>query len=315
VALFNRRATGYLVGHDFHECVNLTLRPGPEIMTWVSQAAAAELALANPFVADQSHLRPSLINGLLETLRLNQSRGVPLDRLAETGRIFVEHNGAAFEYAATAFVVPEDRIRRWKPREPFDFYAARHHVAALASTAGVDLSREAAVALSGPSYGWQAGQSAGSGGHESGWLARFGLLNLALIRTLGIEGKVYAGIFAIRSERLPARAPRVRYSEPAAFPAALRDLALVVESGASAEEARGRVERSGRAAAAGAFELESVQVFDLYEGRGLPEGRKGLGFSLVFRSPTRTLTDDEVNGVLLRMQEEIARSTGYQIRK
>ncbi|HEY5228440.1 MAG TPA: phenylalanine--tRNA ligase subunit beta, partial [Opitutaceae bacterium] len=50
VTSFNRRAVSYLVGHDFHECVNLTLRPGPEITTWVSETAAAELALLNPFV-------------------------------------------------------------------------------------------------------------------------------------------------------------------------------------------------------------------------------------------------------------------------
>ena len=315
VALFNRKATGYLVGHDFHECVNLTLRPGPEIMMWVSQAAAAELALSNPFVADQSHLRPNLINGLLETLRLNQSRGVPLDRLAETGRIFVENNGAAYELAASGFVVPEDRTRRWKGREAFDIYAARHHVAELAAAAGVDLSIEPVFPISGPVYGWQEGQSAGSGGPDSPWIARFGLLNLALVRSLGIEGKVYAGIFAIRPENLPARSPRIRYLEPPAFPAALRDLALVVEGNVPAEAVRKQVESLGRSAAGAAFGLEAAEIFDLYEGRGLPEGRKGLAFSLVFRSASRTLTDEEVNAALLRLQEAIARSTPYQLRK
>ena len=41
IVLFNRRVTDYLVGHDFHECVNYTLRPAKEIATWVSQTAAA----------------------------------------------------------------------------------------------------------------------------------------------------------------------------------------------------------------------------------------------------------------------------------
>jgi phenylalanyl-tRNA synthetase beta chain len=59
IVLFNRHVTDYLVGHDFHECVNYTLRPAREVSTWVSGAAAAELALANPFVEDQSHLRPT----------------------------------------------------------------------------------------------------------------------------------------------------------------------------------------------------------------------------------------------------------------
>ena len=67
--------------------------PAREVAAWVSDAAAQELALANPFVEDQSHLRPTLVIGLLESLRLNQSRGVAASRLAETGRIFIERDG------------------------------------------------------------------------------------------------------------------------------------------------------------------------------------------------------------------------------
>src|SRR5690606_3937012 len=104
---FNRRVTDYLVGHDFHECVNYTLRSEKEISTWVSATAAQEVALANPFVEDQSHLRPTLVTGLLDTLKLNQSRGVAVSRLFETGRIFIERNGQNYECAAVAFVMAE----------------------------------------------------------------------------------------------------------------------------------------------------------------------------------------------------------------
>ena len=105
VVQFNRKVTDYLVGHDFHECANYTLRPGSEIKTWVSQVANAELALDNPFVADQSHLRPTLVMGLLDTLKLNQSRGVAVTRLCETGRVFIERNGQNYECASVAFVI------------------------------------------------------------------------------------------------------------------------------------------------------------------------------------------------------------------
>ena len=58
---FNRAVTAYLVGHDFHECVGLTLRSAQETATWVSQTAAQELVLANPlrrpvpFASDADH--------------------------------------------------------------------------------------------------------------------------------------------------------------------------------------------------------------------------------------------------------------------
>ena len=315
VVAFNRHASAYLVGHDFHECVNLTLRPARELTTWVSQTAAAELALANPFVEDQSHLRPTLIMGLLDSILLNQSRGTPSMQLFEVGRIFVEHNGHNLEGAAAAFVIAEDAARHWKRREPADFFTVKHHLAAVAAAAGMDLEGGRIGAVTGPGNGWQEGHSAGAGSLDQGWVARFGLVNLALLRALGIEGNVLAGIFTILPERLSTSAPRLRFREFSLFPAALRDIALIVDRSARAGDVRDEVARVAAAAAGTLFAVEDVGVFDVYEGKGLPEGKKSLALSLVFRSLSRTLTDEEVNGVFHRIQEELGRTAAYQIRK
>ncbi len=316
VVRFNRRVTDYLVGHDFHECVNYTLRSAKEISTWVSQTAAVELALANPFVDDQSHLRPTLIMGLLETLRLNQSRGVPASRLCETGRVFIERNGQNYECAAVGFVIAEPLgARTWLPCAPADFYTAKQHASALAAAAGVDLARQPLVPIEGPYYGWQEGHSAAAGEMAQGWAVRFGLLNLAMVKALGVEGKVYAGIVSILPEKLASAESRRRYADFSLLPAALRDLALVVDAGVRAEDVRRTLAQTARAAVGTAFTLEAVEVFDVYQGTGLPEGRKSLAFSLVFRSPERTLVDDEVNAVLQKIQDEVTRSTSWQIRK
>ena len=316
VVLFNRRVTDYLVGHDFTECVSYTLRSAKEIATWVSRTAAVELALANPFVDDQSHLRPTLIMGLLESLKLNQSRGVPATHLCEVGRVFIERNGQNYECAAAGFIIADPvGTRTWLPREPADFFTTKKHVTALAAAAGIDLARQPLVPVTGSFYGWQEGQSAAAGEMTHGWTARFGLLNLAMVKALGLEGKVYAGIFAILPEKLTSEAVRRRYSDFSLMPAALRDFALVVDDAVQADEVRRTLAKIARAAIGNAFALESVEVFDVYRGQGLPEGKKSLAFSLVFRSAERTLTDDEVNAAGLKIQEEIAKSTPWQIRK
>ena len=113
---FTRRVTDYLVGHDFHECVNYTLRSGKELSTWVSNTATAELGIENPFVVDQSHLRPTLVMGLLDTLKLNQSRGVAVTKLCESGRVFVEHNGQNLECTSVGFIIAENSERQWLNR-------------------------------------------------------------------------------------------------------------------------------------------------------------------------------------------------------
>lgn len=313
---FNRKVTDYLVGQRFNECVNYTLRSSKELLTWVSQTAAAELALANPFVEDQSHLRTTLIMGLLDSLKLNRSRGVPASRLFETGRVFVERYGQNYECVAVGFIIAQDpNDRSWLKRQEDDFYSVKRHVETLALSAGIDLARQPLAPISDPLYGWQGGQSAVAGDMQHGWTARFGLLNLAMIKAHGIEGKVYAGLLAVLPEKLTKQSDHRRFQPFSLYPAALRDLALAVDQGVSASEVQKSLAKISRAAVGQSFVLEGISAFDVYQGKGLPDGKKSLAFSLVFRAADRTLTDDEVNLVFQKIQDELGANTPYQIRK
>ena len=72
--------------------------------------------------------------------------------------------------------------------------------------------------------------------------------------------------------------------------------------------------KAARAVVGNAFALEIVGVFDVYQGKGLPEGTKSLASSLVFRAADRTLTDDEVNAVFTRTQESIVADRQIAVR-
>ncbi len=307
IVVFNRKAGDYLVGQSFHEVVNYTLRAQKELSTWVSDVSAAELGLANPFVDDQSHLRPTLIMGILESLKLNQSRGVPVARLFETGRVFMENNGTVQECVAVGFVLchnPKDRA--WLARPEPDFFAVKQHMQILARQAGIELDQQQLVPVRGAFWGWQEGHSAAAGEMNDGWTARFGLLNLPMVRNLGVEGRVWAGMLAVLPAKLAAVTGHRRYQPFSLFPAALRDIALVVEAGRHAAEVRAELLKAAQASTGDGFAVEAVEVFDVYQGQGLPEGKKSVAFSLSFRSAVRTLTDDEVNVAFTKLQQTIA---------
>jgi phenylalanyl-tRNA synthetase beta chain len=240
---------------------------------------------------------------------------VAVSRLFEVGRIFVERNGQNLECAAVAFIIAEDQERRWKQRESADFYTAKKLTAELAAAAGIDFTRQPLGPVKGNEMGWQADHSCSAGDLQHGWMAHCGLLNLAMVKSMGIEGKIYGGLFAILPEKVTAESTRLRYTPFGLFPAALRDLALVVEAHTPADEVRKQLAKIARAAVGNVFALENVQIFDVYQGKGLPEGKKSLAFSLVFRAADRTLKDDEVNAVFLKIQDEIAKAGTYQIRK
>ena len=316
IVLFNRAVNAALVGQGFNECVNYTLRPAKELAAWATPAAIADLALSNPFVEDQSHLRNNLVSGLLESLKLNQSRGVAASHFFETGRVFIERNGSLSECVAAAFIIAEETGERsWRTREAADFYTAKRHTATIASFAGIELERQPTTLVAAPALGWQEGHAATAGNIQHGWTSTFGLVSLAHLKALGITGKVYAGSFAIVSEKVTADADRRSYKPFGLQPAALRDLALIVPEATSSSEVQKALAKVARAAVGTAFALEAVNVFDVYQGKGLPEGTKSLAYSLVFRAADRTLTDDEVNVVFTKIQDELVKVTGYQIRK
>jgi phenylalanyl-tRNA synthetase beta chain len=317
VVIFNRRATDYLVGQHFHECVNYTLRSATEIGQWMSATAVQELALANPFVEDQSHLRSSLLIGLLQSLKLNQSRGTGVTRLCEIGRIFVESNGQVYECAAAGFVEVQTResARQWLKRAPADFYTAKNRVQVLATHAGVELSAFPGAPVSGAYFGWQEGHSAAMGDLPThGFEARFGLMNLAMVRSLGIDGQVVAGLFVILPGKLAAKGGPRRFQDFSQYPPALRDIALVVDAAAPAEDVRRKLARAAQSAVGGSFAVERVAVFDVYQGKGLPEGKKSLAFSLILRAADRTLTDPEVNAAFAKIQQEITADGTISVR-
>ena len=316
VAVFNRAAAAALVGQGFGESVTYTLRAAKELRRWTDDAALPALALANPFVEDQSHLRPTLVLGLLESLRLNQSRGNAVSRLFETGRVFVERDGQTHECIGVGFVMTEnDGEPVWRTREAVDFYSTKRLVETLAAQAGLDLSRQPLTGESAGSVAWQSGHHAHAGDWRAGWLASFGLLDLALVRDLGIEGRVYAGTLSLLPAKLAAAGKRRRFQPFSLQPAARRDLALWVDRDLPAAEVQKTVAKHARATTGKGFELEAVRLFDVYEGQGAPEGKKSLGFTMAYRAADRTLTDEEVNAAFNALQGELAQATTYQIRK
>ncbi|MBS1485795.1 MAG: hypothetical protein HP060_03280 [Opitutales bacterium] len=89
-------------------------------------------------------------------------------------------------------------------------------------------------------------------------------------------------------------------------------MALIVPEGACAGDISNEIAKSAKSRLKGEFELESVNVFDVYQGKGLPEGTKSLAFELSFRSHTKTLKAEEVAKVFDAICADLSKK--YQVR-
>jgi phenylalanyl-tRNA synthetase beta chain len=93
----------------------------------------------------------------------------------------------------------------------------------------------------------------------------------------------------------------VKFKPIPKFPPVIRDLAVVVDKGTPVEEIEKVIRERGR-------HLEKLKLFDVYEGKGIPEGKKSVAFSLTFRAKDRTLSDEEVNKIMADIIESLEKA-------
>ena len=306
----------YLTGQNFDEAFLYSLRAPEETQFFFGEASHKVLALDNPLQSDQSHLRASLIPGLLDVLKLNAARGTGATRFFERGHVYREVNGKMVELVSVGFVIVADQVRReWRQREEADFYTAKTISGAILEIAGTAASKLTFQPI-GDCKLWQAGHSAYAGDFaKMGFEATCGLLNIATLKARwDLTKPVIAGSVLMTPKFFERTAKRGRHSGVSNQPASSKDIALIVDESVLAGDVEKDVAKFAKKATQG-FDCESVRIFDLYQGEGLPEGKKSLALTMSFRAADRTLKDKEVNAAFDGIQKLINEKTDYQIRK
>jgi phenylalanyl-tRNA synthetase beta chain len=314
VPVYQRHATALLTGKGFQETVHYSLRDERELKLWYGSGALDQLALANPLASDASHLRPSLVPGLLDCLRLNAARHNEAVRLFECGRVFRAYADNVYELFSVGFVVAQEGAASWRAGERPDYYLSARIAADLLEAAGVPSDPARFLPIEGE-HPWQPGHAARIGGFSDGYEAKFGLLNLAMTREWDIDQPVLAGALHFLPEFLQRPRGRATFQPFSLFPPAIRDLAVIVPEAMAAGAVEQALAQAAGERCEGDMQVESIQVFDVYRGKGLPEGHKSIACKLVFRHPERTLNDKEVNAAFQLILSDIEAREAMQVRR
>jgi phenylalanyl-tRNA synthetase beta chain len=259
--------------------------------SFIERAAALPFAdetdvvpLANPLSEKFTVLRPTLLAGLVESVVHNRNRGRRDVALFEVGSRFRRSAG---ETRSVAFVwTGESSPEHWSGgRRGIDFFDIKGVVERLCSGFGlVAECRTARVRHFVPGRSaavFVDGRDVGAVGQILPQIPAAGGL-AAGDEIYGCELELDVLVESMRQQRTIRVAPLPR------FPTVVRDLSIVIDEALPATEVRGTIR------SAAPETLVSVAEFDRYTGPGVPEGRVSLSFRLTFRSPERTLTDDEV---------------------
>lgn len=258
----------------------------------------------NPKVEEYSQLRTTLLPGLLGLLSHNWRRGLREVRAFELGKCYLPVPGeplADERLRAGLALLAGPRPTGWG-KEKVDFYAIKGVVEQLLASLRVEGVSYRPVEH--PAFAPGRAAQAVLAGEP---LARFGQVREAVQANYDLPKETYLAEVDLQRILQLTRATPV-YRPISRFPAVERDLALLVPY----QEAAEQVEELLRSR--GGELLESLTLFDLYEGKSLPAGHRSLAYALVFRAQGRTLTEEEVERIIADMEKALA-EIGVRIRR
>jgi phenylalanyl-tRNA synthetase beta chain len=262
-----------------------------------------EVEVANPLAATEPFMRRSLLPALLRRLEYNLARGNRDVRLFELGTVFHRAGSgeAPREETHLAAVLTgrrepphwsrdDEAIEVWDLKSLMQDVATRVH-GSDASVAPGQVEGSVIDPATAMSVLDSSGAPVGSGGRAA---------------DEAVDAPVWAGDVWVVEVTFPDEALEVEpvtHERLPQYPSTERDLALFVPDTVDAGSVSDLIVSSAGA------ELESLELFDLYSGEGVPDGTRSLAFRLRFRSSKRTLKDKEVdrsvNAVLKRLEEEV----------
>ena len=303
-----RRAREAMLALGFHEAWSSSLISETEASASAGLAGpnSGLVRLANPMSTESAVLRPNLVAGLLRATAHNLRQGAPSVRLFEVGTGFQAGSGrlpGECRMLAAALTGQRFRHAHDGAQASVDFLEAKGLWQAWLREMRVDDPQWRAYS----GHGWKLGASAEVAAQGSS-IAWAGVVARETLAVWEIESEVH--VFVARLEPLAEGATAtVRAQVPGRFPSVRRDLAFFLPRAVS----HAQLERTLRESAGEL--LHSVELFDVYEGPGTPQGMKSLAYAMQFQHAERTLTEAEVTRLQERIVTAVAKDCGGALRE
>ena len=282
-----RTARRALAVRGFNECVSFSFIARDQAALFGGGDDARQLS--NPIASDLDALRPAILPSLLAAAARNAARGFANLQLFEIGAAFDTGMPGAQKTVAAA-IRTGNAERHWqKAGEPANLFAVKADLlAALEAITGAPMS--APITQGAPSW-YHPGRS-GTIAMGPKVIAQFGELHPKVLGAFDI--KVPVAGFEIFLDAIPDAKTKGKAKplfQPSPFQAIERDFAFVVDAGLAAGEIVKTVKQADRAL------VDTVTVFDIYEGKGVPEGQKSVAVAVRIQPASATLTDAEIEAL------------------
>ena len=269
-----------LTNRDYQEVITYSF-VDPEIHRLINNEKV--LTLQNPIASELSEMRTSLLPGLINALQRNIKRHKERVRFFETGLIFEEKKELSQEHHVAGVIYGNSEQKQWnKADNPSNFFDIKCDIEVLlkylVGTEKFKFSTESVNAL-------HPGQAMKIYMNENE-IGYFGQLHPAISLKLNFKKEVF--IFDLNLDLISEK-NKTQYKALSKFPIVKRDISIVVDEDITFTMISENIEKNASDL------LVNLELFDIYQGKGIEKGKKSVALGLTFQSIRSTLTDEEIN--------------------
>lgn len=269
-----------------------------------SEGSLDAVKILNPLSSDLDTMRQTLLYSGLEAIVYNQNRRVSDLKLFELGKIYSQADDKYFENQRLAiFISGNQHSENWAYKASnSNFYDLKAAVDAIISRLNIKGLISADYEGTDFEYGIQYRK-----GEKT--LVKFGSANKAILKKLDVSSDVFYAEFDWDLLLKAISKNKIVYQEVSKFPSVRRDLSMLIDKSVKFDQLKQIALKTEKQL------LKEINVFDVYEGNKLPEGKKSYALSFILQDEEKTLTDKQIDSIIQKLIYNFEKETGAEVRK
>lgn len=304
-----------LLGCGFNEILNNSLTKSAYYDKLQSYPAENLVRIMNPLSSDLNVMRQTMLFGGLESIAYNVNRRNPNLKFFERGNVYTFSPDKQNADNPMAAYKEENMIALWvtgkrvtgswaHADEQSTFFELKAYVMNILSRIGVPFGMLMFKDSTGDIFS-KATVIENRGGKK---LVEMGLVSKAILKSAGIDQEVYYAELNWTALMKTIKKQKVEYREISKYPAVSRDLALLIDKNVEFVTIESVAYRSEKKL------LRKVELFDVYEGKNLPEGKKSYAVNFIFQDEQKTLNDKQIDSIMNKIIANLKKEIGAELR-
>lgn len=292
-----------LVAQGFYEIMSNSLTSAGYTALTESLKEEHNVEMLNPLSADLGVMRQSLLFNGLEAVSYNINRRKADLKLFEFGKTYHNYeNGRVENKRMSVFVSGNKNAENWlNPIQKGDFFYTKGIVEAILERLGITNLKASPIKTD----IFSEGLSLSLGKLK---LVEFGLVKKPILKHFDIKQEVLYAEFNWDKVLEAATYNKLKFTDIPKYPEVKRDLALLIDNNITFKEIYNIAQQSER------NRLKNVNLFDVYQGDKLPEGKKSYAVSFTIQDNEKTLKDKEIDKIMSKLQSSFEKQLGAELR-